>query len=73
MTDPTFQSTDHVTPRESKYSILGFPTFTKGIATADSLLGIRKDPPVKTHGVGCHHDLILFGSRIAAVEEPGWI
>jgi hypothetical protein len=73
MTDPTFQSTDHVAPRESWYSILGLPSFSKGIATADNLSGIPKDPPVKTHGVGRHHDLILFGSRIAAVEEPDWI
>jgi hypothetical protein len=26
-------------------------------------------PPVKTNGVGYHHDLVWFGSSIVAVEE----
>jgi hypothetical protein len=44
-------------------------TFITGIATAEVLLGIRKEPPVRTNVSGAHHEAILLGSRIAVVEE----
>ena len=52
------------------YSIRGFPSFTRGIATAEVSSGIPKVPPLRTRVSGSHHDSIFIGSKTAAVEEP---
>lgn len=52
------------------YSICGFLSFTRGIATAEVPLGIPKVPPLRTRVSGSHHDSIFVGSKTTAIEEP---
>lgn len=69
MMDPTFQSITDISPCVSQYSILGFPSFTKGITIAEVLGGIRNEPRVRTNVAGTQGNSVFWWSKTAAVEE----